>query len=74
MEDVKLFLLRYQPVFAAIVFVCGVYMMLIAFGVLRISRDPSIDERWRRERAPLMKVASSVMVVASLIGLAVHFF
>ena len=67
------FLLRYQAVFTAIVLVAGIYLMLISFGVVRVSRDPSIDERWRRERAPLMKVASTLMVLASLVGLVAQF-
>ncbi|MEJ7729613.1 MAG: hypothetical protein WKG00_10380 [Polyangiaceae bacterium] len=63
------FLVQCQPLFQGITLLAGIYMLLVSFGVLRASKDPEVDARWRRERAPLLRVAAIVMVVASLVGL-----
>ena len=65
----KQLLVSAQPLFQGITLLGGVYMLLMSFGVLRASKDPDVDARWRRDRAPLMRVAAIVMVVASLLGL-----
>ncbi|NUP07736.1 MAG: hypothetical protein HOW73_16940 [Polyangiaceae bacterium] len=66
------FLRDYQAVFPAITLVCGLLMMLQAFGYVRVSRDPEVEARWRRDRAPIMKVASIVLVLSSALGVVLN--
>jgi len=66
---VRQLLISAQPLFQGITLLVGIYFLLISFGVLRASKDPEVDAKWRRERAPLMRVVAVLMVVSALVGL-----
>jgi multisubunit Na+/H+ antiporter MnhB subunit len=66
----KDFLIRYQYVFQLVTLASGIFLMLVAFGVVKTSLKPEEEERWRREKGRTLKIASVVIVVSSLVGLA----
>jgi hypothetical protein len=50
----------------------GAYGLLAAFGVVRVSKDPSANEVWLRKFGSLLKVISPVVLlfgVAELFGI-----
>lgn len=50
----------------------GVFSLLVAYGVVRASKDPAANEAWLRRFGPMMKVLSPIIILfglAELFGL-----
>jgi len=44
----------------------GVYVLLAAFGVVRVSKNPEANELWLRKFGTIMKVTGPIIVLFGL--------
>jgi hypothetical protein len=54
---------------ALIPLIGGIYCLLIAFRIIRVSKNPETEEAWHRKFGRLMKLMGPVLVLFGLIEL-----
>lgn len=44
----------------------GTYFILTGTGIIRVCKDPAIEEKWRKKFGPFMALAGVVIIIARL--------